>query len=101
MPLMVERGEDARRERRLTAALHELYQRVKVDGAIARQLFRELRAEARAPEPSAAPPSDGGGLARRRVGFACDVHVSLAPPPGRFLPRADVVDIPRDDRGDG
>jgi hypothetical protein len=91
--LVVERRHDPRRERRRTATLDKLDQRVQVNRAFARQLLSQSAAETGLAQPGA-PPGDRvvGSSARRRLSAAprvssgSEIHVSLAPAREPFLP---------------
>ena len=62
---MLERREDARRERRGAAALDQLDQGVEIHGTLARELFREPALEA---GPTQSPPAPGDDLGRSPPG---------------------------------
>ena len=84
---MVERREDARRERRRAAALDKPGQRVQVYTLLARQFLRECRVEAGVAKARAAPGDYVGRLLRGSgllSGFK--VHVFLAHRDGALLP---------------
>ena len=85
--IVLERRQDARRERRRTAALHELDQRVQIHRALARELLRKPGFEAGLAQPRATP-GDYCGCFPARAGplFALQVHASLAHPRELFLP---------------
>ena len=90
---MVERRHDPGRERRRTAALDQLDQRVQVNCALARELLGQGCAETGLVQPGA-PPRNGvvGSSAGRRVSAGprvssgSEIHVSLAPAREPFLP---------------
>jgi hypothetical protein len=78
-PLVVERREDARRERRRTAALDQPGQRVQVHTGLARECLREGRVEARVTKARAAPGDYVGRfLPGPSLLSGCKVHVLLA-----------------------
>lgn len=78
-PLVVERREDARRERRRTAALDQPGQRVQVHTVLARQRLRERRVEARVTKARSAPIDYVGRfLPGPSLLSGCKVHVLLA-----------------------
>jgi hypothetical protein len=78
-PLVVERREDARRERRRTAALDQPGQRVQVHTGLARQCLRDCRVEARVTKARAAPGDYVGRfLPGPSLLSGCKVHVLLA-----------------------
>jgi len=99
---MVERRHDPGRERRRTAALDQLDQRVQVDRALARELLGQGRAETGLAQPGA-PPRDGvvGSSAGRRlpaglrVSSGSEIHVSLAPARRSFLPTNNGAGAPK------
>jgi hypothetical protein len=78
-PLVVERREDARRERRRAAALHQPGQRMEVHTALARQFLREYRVEAGVTKTRAAPGDYVGRfLPGPSLLSGCKVHALLA-----------------------
>lgn len=87
-PLVVERREDARRERRRTAALDQPGQRVQVHTVLPRQCLRECRVEARVTKARAAPGDYVGRfLPGPSLLSGCEVHVLLAQRDWALLPR--------------
>jgi hypothetical protein len=74
---MVERRQDARRERRRAAALHQLDQRVQVHATVMRDLARELVVKARPAQSRATPANDRRCFSARHDAFsALQVHIS-------------------------
>ena len=76
-PLVFERRQDARRERRRAAALHQLDQCVQVHRALARELLGQPAVEAGLAQSRPAPGDD---LGRSPPGAGCSPVLSSTPP---------------------
>jgi hypothetical protein len=85
--LVLERCQDARRERGWAAALDQLDQRVQIDAVLAREVLGEFSVEAGLSQSCATPGDDVGRCSSRPGPFSgSKVHVSLARPREPFLP---------------
>ena len=85
--LVLERRQDARRQRGWAAALDQLDQRVQIDAALARQVLGELGVEAGTSQSCTTPGDDIGRCSSRPVPFSgSKVHISLARRREPFLP---------------
>jgi hypothetical protein len=87
---MVQRSQDARRERRRTAVLDQLDQGMEIHRTLHRQLTGQIAVEASVSQPRTTPRGDvpgrlaaGGCVSVRRV------HDYFAAPHAQFLPIAD------------
>jgi hypothetical protein len=100
--LVLERCQDARRQRGWAAALDQLDQRVQIDAALAREVLGEFGVEAGLSQSCATPGDDVGRSSRPGLFSGSKVHVSLARRREPFLhpnclfgPDPHVVDLPR------
>jgi hypothetical protein len=80
---VLERRQDARRERWRAAALDQLDQSVQVHGALTRELLGQFVVEAGLAQSLATPGDD---LARSGLASGSKCHASLARAGGQFLP---------------